>query len=63
MQTKLQTNHATQRGIGHHKPALSQEHLTYDALRILDFNADALDTIGAEMQFLRELAHGTIYSS
>ena len=31
--------------------------LTYDALRILDFNADALGAIGAEMQFLRELAH------
>ena len=34
-----------------------QEQLTYDALRILDFNADALGAIGAEMQFLRELAH------
>ena len=31
--------------------------LTYDALRILDFNADALGAIGAEMQFLQELAH------
>jgi hypothetical protein len=31
--------------------------LTCDALRILDFNADALGAIGAEMQFLRELAH------
>ena len=31
--------------------------LTYDALRILDFNTDALGTIGAEMQFLRQLAH------
>jgi len=31
--------------------------LTYDALRILDFNADALGAIGAEMQFLGELAH------
>jgi hypothetical protein len=31
--------------------------LTYDALRILDFNTDALGAIGAEMQFLRELAH------
>jgi len=31
--------------------------LTYDALRILDFNADALGAIGAEMQFLRDLAH------
>jgi SAM-dependent methyltransferase len=31
--------------------------LTYDALRILDFDADALGAIGAEMQFLRDLAH------
>jgi len=31
--------------------------LTYDALRILDFNADALGAIGAEMQFLRGMAH------
>jgi SAM-dependent methyltransferase len=31
--------------------------LTYDALRILDFNAAALGAIGAEMQFLRDLAH------
>jgi hypothetical protein len=31
-----------------------QEQLTYDALRILDFNADALGAIDAEMQ---ELAH------
>src|SRR5262245_59194629 len=31
--------------------------LTYDALRILEFNADALGAMGAEMQFLRELAH------
>jgi ubiquinone/menaquinone biosynthesis C-methylase UbiE len=31
--------------------------LTYDALRILDFNAGALDAIGAEMGFLQELAH------
>jgi hypothetical protein len=31
--------------------------LTYDALGILDFNTDALGAIGAEMQFLRELAH------
>ena len=31
--------------------------LTYDALRILDFNADALGAIGAEMQFLGELGH------
>jgi len=31
--------------------------LTYDALRILAFDADALGAIGAEMQFLRELAH------
>ena len=30
--------------------------LTYDALRILDFDADALGAIGAEMQFLRGLA-------
>ena len=33
--------------------------LTYDALRILDFDADALGAIGAEMQFLRELAHAS----
>src|SRR5262245_18368010 len=31
--------------------------LTYDALRILEFVADALGAIGAEMQFLQELAH------
>jgi hypothetical protein len=31
--------------------------LTYGALRILDFNPDALGAIGAEMQFLQELAH------
>ena len=31
--------------------------LTYDALRILDFNADALGAIGADMKFARELAH------
>jgi hypothetical protein len=31
--------------------------LTYDALRILDFNADALGAIAAEMQFLGKLAH------
>jgi SAM-dependent methyltransferase len=31
--------------------------LTYDALSILDFNADALGAIGAEMQFLGKLAH------
>lgn len=31
--------------------------LTYDALRILNFDADALGAIGAEMLFLRGLAH------
>jgi ubiquinone/menaquinone biosynthesis C-methylase UbiE len=31
--------------------------LTYDALRILDFNSDALGAIGAEMLFLRDLAY------
>ena len=31
--------------------------LTYDALRILGFNADAFGAIGAEMQFLRDQAH------
>ena len=31
--------------------------LTYDALRILDFDADALGAIGAEMEFLRDQAH------
>ena len=36
---------------------LVDKQLTYDALRILDFNADALGAIGAEMQFLKELAH------
>lgn len=34
-----------------------EKQLTYDALRILDFNADALDAVGTEMHFLRELAH------
>ena len=37
--------------------AMVDKQLTYDALRILDFDADALGAIGAEMQFLRGLAH------
>jgi hypothetical protein len=31
--------------------------LTYDALRILDFDTNAMGMIGAEMIFLRDLAH------
>jgi SAM-dependent methyltransferase len=34
-----------------------EKQLTYDALRILDFNTGALDAVGAEMRFLRQLAH------
>ncbi len=34
-----------------------EKQLTYDALRILDFNTDALDAVGAEIHFLRKLAH------
>ena len=30
--------------------------LTYDALRLLDFKADALAAIAAEMAFMRDLA-------
>jgi ubiquinone/menaquinone biosynthesis C-methylase UbiE len=34
-----------------------EKQLTYDALQILDFNTAALDAVGAEMHFLRDLAH------
>jgi SAM-dependent methyltransferase len=37
--------------------AMVDQQLTYDALRILDFNAAALAALAAEMQFLGELAH------
>lgn len=31
--------------------------LTYDALRIIDFNVELMGALGAEMQFMRDLAH------
>lgn len=34
-----------------------ERQLTYDALRILGFDADALGAIGEEMQFMQQLAH------
>jgi len=34
-----------------------EKQLTYDALRILDYDTDALGIVGGEMHFLRELAH------
>ena len=37
--------------------AMVDQQLTYDALRILDFDPAALDTIATEMKFLGELAH------
>lgn len=37
--------------------AMVEKQLTYDALRILDYDIDALGAIGGEMHFLRDLAH------
>ncbi len=31
--------------------------LTYDALKIIDFNSDSLEAMGGEMEFMRQLAH------
>jgi hypothetical protein len=37
--------------------AMVDKQLTWDALRLLDYDANALASVGAEMQFLGELAH------
>lgn len=37
--------------------AMGEQQLTYDALRILDFDEKALAAVAGEMAFLRELAH------
>jgi len=31
--------------------------LTYDALRIIGFDMELMQTLGGEMQFMQELAH------
>ena len=44
------------RRLQHHLEMVEKQ-LTYDALRILDFDEDALVAVGAEMHFVGELAH------